>query len=282
MRDEQTDAAAAPDEDGAIEPEASAPDEVHLVDLVSDELSVVRAQLDSGLHALAEGTALRRLARLEADGTGMSDEADALRALLAEALWRQGRPAAARRAIESIRPSSPQRRLPVTGVIEADALAAAGERDRAAGVMERVLDAIGPDAVFEIRGGVPGSLAWPLPAELRAAPAPPARPPWAPQRAAVDAPPEPPDDERIAIGRARMEEARVAYVAGDLERGDVEMSIALRLEPGLAGDGVTIIEPTLGAQPGPERLVLYGDLLRAAGRQAEADRAYDRAAARRS
>jgi hypothetical protein len=60
------------------------------------------------------------------------------------------------------------------------------------------------------------------------------------------------------------------------------MSIALRLEPGLAADGVAIIEPTLGARPGPERLVLYGDLLRAAGRQAEADRAYDRAAARRS
>jgi hypothetical protein len=282
MSEEQAAPGAAPDEEGAADSEPSPSEEVRIVDLVSDELSLVRSQLDSGLHALAEGTAVRRLARLEADGTGMSDEADALRALLAEALWRQNRPAAARRAIESIRPSSPQRRLPVTGIVEADALAAAGERDRAAGAMERVLDAIGPDAAFEIRGGMPGPLAWPLPTELHAEPAPPARPPWTSPPAGVDTPPGQPDDTRIALGRARMEEARVAYVAGDLERGDVEMSIALRLEPGLAGDGVTIIEPTLGARPGPERLVLYGDLLRAAGRQAEADRAYDRAAARRS
>ena len=79
-----------------------------------------------------------------------------------------------------------------------------------------------------------------------------------------------------------MEEARVAYVAGDLERGDAEMSIAVRLEPGLAADGVAILEPTLGAQPAADRLLLYGDLLRAAGRQVEANEAYDRAAGRRS
>jgi hypothetical protein len=219
MSAEQPAAGGAPDEGGSLQSESSPSNEIQMVDLVSDELSLVRSQLDSGLHGLAEGTALRRLARLEADGTGMSDEADALRALLAEALWRQGRPAAARRAIESIRPSSPQRRLPVTGIVEADALGAAGERDRAAGVMERVLDAIGPDAAFEIRGGMPGPLAWPLPSELHAEPAPPARPPWAPPPPGIDAAPEPPDDTRIAIGRARMEEARVAYVAGDLDRG---------------------------------------------------------------
>lgn len=258
-------------------------DEVQLVDLVADELRLARAQLDAGLPALAEGTVLRRLAWLEADGASPSDETDALRVLLAEALWRQARPAAARRTIEAIRPSSPQRRLPVTGVIEADVLAAAGERDRAVGAMERVLDAVGPDAVHGIRGGMPGPLAWPLPAELRAEPSRPERPPWSPPAREEQPPKEPPaaDDERIAAGRARMEEARVAYVAGDLERGDVEMSIALRLEPGLAGDGVAIIEPTLGGQASPERLLLYGDLLRAAGRQAEADETYDRAAGRR-
>jgi hypothetical protein len=273
---------APPDRD---EPEAEPEEqeEVQLVDLVSDELALARGQLDAGQPALAEGTILRRLAWLEADGGGPSDEADALRVLLAEADWRQGRPAAARRAIDAVRPSSPQRRLPVAGIIEADVLAAAGERDRATGSMERVLDAIGPEAVFEIRAGQSGPLAWPLPAELRAEPARPARPPWAPLESAGGQAPEPPapDDERIAAGRARMEEARVAYVAGDLERGDVEMSIALRLEPGLAGDGVAVIEPTLGGQPSAERLLLYGDLLRAAGRQAEADDAYDRAAGRR-
>ncbi|MBW3613518.1 MAG: hypothetical protein KY392_06630 [Chloroflexi bacterium] len=257
-------------------------DEVHLIDVIADELTLARAQLDAGLPALAEGTLLRRLSWLDADGAGPSDEGDALRALLAEALWRQGRPAAARRTIEAIRPSSPQRRLPITGVIEADVLAAAGERDRAAGAMERVIDAIGADAAFEIRGGMPGPLSWPLPAELRAEPARPSRPPWAQPPASDPDEPTPADDQRIAVARGRMEEARVAYVAGDLERGDMEMSIAVRLEPGLAGDGVSIIEPTLGARPSAERLLLYGDLLRAAGRRAEADEAFGSAAERRS
>ena len=85
---------------------------------------------------------------------------------------------------------------------------------------------------------------------------------------------------RMAEGR--LEEARVAYVAGDLERGDSEMSLAVRLDPALAADGVSLIEPTLGAQPAPERLLLYGDLLNASGREAEATRAYDLAADRRS
>ena len=41
-------------------------------------------------------------------------------------------------------------------------------------------------------------------------------------------------------------------------------------------------EPTLGGQPAAERLLLYGDLLRAAGREVEAAEAYDRAAGQRS
>ncbi len=257
-------------------------DDVQVVDLVADEMTLARAQLDAGLPALAEGTLLRRLAWLEADGAGLNDETDALRALLAEALWRQGRPAAARRVVDAIRPSSPQRRLPVTGIVEADALAAAGERDRAEGAMERVIDAIGADAVHEIRGGMPGYLPWPLPAELRAEPARPSRAPWGAQTSPGDGRmDEPIDDERMAAARGRLEEARVAYVAGASERGDAELAIALRLEPSLATDGVTIIEPTLGRQPAAERLLLYGDLLRAAGRQGEADEAYDRAAGRR-
>jgi hypothetical protein len=258
-------------------------DETQTIDLVADELGLARAQIDAGQPGLAEGTLLRRLAWLEADGAGVSDETDALRALLAESLWRQGLLGAARRALEGVRPSSPQRRLPVTLVIEADALAAAGERDRAAGAMERVIGAIGVDAAFELRGTMPGHLSWPMPSELRPEPERASRPPWSPAAgASAAAPPPAVDDERVAAGRARMEEARVAYVAGELERGDAEMSIAVRLEPALAGDGVAILEPTLGGQPAGERLLLYGDLLRAAGRQVEANDAYDRAAGRRS
>ena len=271
-----------PQEPVAEDPAANDDEGIQFVDLVADELTLVRAHLDAGLPALAEGTVLRRLAWLEADGAGLSDETDALRALLAEALWRQGRHAGARRAIEAIRPSSPQRRLPVTGIVEADALAAAGERDRAEGAMERVIDAVGADAAHEIRGGMSGPLPWPLPAELRAEPARPTRAPWGTATGPVDqAAFEVIGDERMAAARGRLEEARVAYVSGMLERGDAEMAIALRLEPRLATDGVALIEPTLGTQPAAGRLLLYGDLLRAAGRQDEADEAYDRAAGRR-
>jgi hypothetical protein len=272
--DEKTESAA---EDPAVD-EAQA-DDRHVIDLVPDELALARAQLDAGLPGLAEGTVRRRLAWLEADGVGAGDETDALRALLAEALWRQGRPLSARGAIDAIRPGSPHRRLPMTMLIEAEALAAANEPDRAAGGMERVVEAVGVDAAYELQGGVPGRLVWPLPGELQVQPVRHPRAPWSPPP--HQDPGEPPDDERTAAGRVRLEDARVAYVGGDVGRGDQAMSIAVRLDPGLAADGVGILEPTLGGQPAAERLLLYGDLLRAAGREVEANDAYDRAAGQR-
>ena len=254
----------------------------HVIDLISDELGLARAQIDAGQPALAEGTLRHRIAYREASGPVADDELDALRALLAESLWRQGRLVSARGALEAVRPSSPQRRLPIVMLIEAEALAAAGEPDRATGALERVVAAVGVDEAHELRAGVSGRLSWPLPAELRPRPARAPRPPWA-QQSDDGAPDEPPDgDTRTAAARGRIEEARVAYVAGEMARGDTEMSIAVRLDPSLAADGVTIIEPTLGGQPASERLLLYGDLLRAAGRRVEADQAYDRAADRRS
>jgi hypothetical protein len=56
------------------------------------------------------------------------------------------------------------------------------------------------------------------------------------------------------------------------------MGLALRMDPRVAAEGVALVEPSLGAEPGPDRLLLYGDLLRAAGRNPEAAEAYDRAA----
>lgn len=271
------DAEAEPQEAEALEAE---PPE-HIIDVIADELGLARAQIDAGLFLIAEGTVRRRLAFLEADGVTSDDETDALRLLLAEALWRQGRPVSARRAFEAIRPSSPQRRLPVAMLIEAETLAAAGETDRAAGAQERLLTAIGADAAFELAGGAAGRLTWPMPESMRPQAGRVPRPPWTARADERDSA-EPPDDERVAAGRGRLEEARVAYVAGDLERGDSEISIAVRLDPALAADGASLIEPTLGAQPAPERLLVYGDLLNAAGREAEATRAYDLAADRRS
>jgi hypothetical protein len=258
-------------------------DDRHVIDLVPDIGSLARAQLDAGLPGLAEGTVRRRLARLEADAVAGNDESDALRVLLAEALWRQGRLVAARIAVESISPGSPQRRLPMAMLVEAEALAAAGERDRAIGTMERVVAAIGIDAAYELRGELPGALTWPLPSSLAPQPSPPARAPWTAD-AGDEAPVGRPelDDERVAAARRRLEEARVAYAAGELSRGDEELALAARLDPSLAADGVAILEPTLGGQPVTERLLLYGDLLRAAGREVEANEAYDRAAGHRS
>ncbi|HEX2765841.1 MAG TPA: hypothetical protein VHR55_04290 [Candidatus Limnocylindria bacterium] len=263
-------------------PEQARSDDVHVIDLVPDEMALARGQLDAGLALLAEGTVRRRLARLEADGASAADETDALRVLLAEALWRQGRLVGARHALDGIRAGSPQRRLPIAMLVEADALAAAGERDRATGVMERVVAAIGVDAAHELRGDRPGPLAWPLPSALAPQPPEPGRAPWAADRGGEE--PEKPevDDDRVAAARGRLEEARVAYVAGALERGDDELAIATRLDPSLAADGGALIEPTLGGQPAAERLLLYGDLLRAAGREVEANEAYDRAAGQRS
>ena len=257
-------------------------DDEHVIDLLSDELTLARAQLDAGLPALAEGTLRHRIAYRESEGPGSDDELDALRALLAESLWRQGRLVGARAALEAVRPSSPQRRLPIVSLIEAEVLAAAGEPDRATGALERVVAAIGVDEAHALRAGVSGRLSWPLPAELRPQPARPPRPPWSPS-VTEDVPEDssPESDARTATARGRLEESRVAYVAGEMARGDAEMSIAVRLDPALAPDGVAILEPTLGGQPAAERLLLYGDLLRAAGRRVEADQAYDRAADRR-
>jgi hypothetical protein len=280
---DEPDPATAPEDSAEAEAEeqpAEEEEERHVIDLVPDELGLARAQLDAGLAGLAEGTIRRRLAWLEGEEVGPDEETDALRALLAEALWRQGRHVGARQAIDGIRPGSPQRRLPMTMLVEAEALAAAGEPDRASGAMERVVEAIGVDAAFELQAGLPSRLAWPLPSELTAQPARPERAPWSP--AATRPSDEPVGDDRVAAGRLRLEEARVSYIAGKLAKGDGEMSIAVRLDPGLAADGVAILEPTLGRQPAAERLLLYGDLLRAAGRRVEADQAYDRAAARRS
>ena len=87
-----------------------------------------------------------------------------------------------------------------------------------------------------------------------------------------------PSPERTAAAHARVEAARQAYGASHIEAGDRELGLALRLDPRVAPEGVSLLEPTLGIGPSADRLVLYGDLLRAAGRTTDASDAYDRAA----
>jgi hypothetical protein len=261
-----TDRPAPPAQATPAEPELS------YVDLLPDELALARTQLASGLPGLAEGVLRRHVARLDAGGRGALDEGDAARALLAEALWRQGRPLAAGAVVQAIRFGSIERRRPLTLLIEAEAFAAAGDPDRAAALMEQVLGDVGVDESWRLRGGVPSRLAWPVPLSLRPT-----------QRrtsgtATVGAPPPVPSPERTAGAHARLEAARQAYGAGNAYEGDRELGLALRLDPRIAAEGVALMEPTLELGTGPDRLLLYGDLLRAAGRSSEASDAYDRAA----
>jgi hypothetical protein len=256
------------------------PSEEVYVDLIPDELSLARSQLASGLPGQAEGVLRRHVARLEAGGRGAAQELDAARALLAEALWRQGRPLAAAQSLEAIRESSLERRRPLVLLIEAESMAVGGHPERAEALMEEVIDSVGIDEAWRLRGGVPSRLPWPVPASLRPA-ARRAVPPGAgaPATAVGPATTTPqPSPERTAAAHARLEAARMAYGAGHHMEGDRELGLALRLDPRIGAEGVALVEPTLGREPGAERLLLYGDLLRAADRPGEASEAYDRAA----
>jgi hypothetical protein len=249
-----------------------------VVDLIPDDLSLARAQLTAGLVGQAEGSLRRHIARLDADADDgrALDELDAARALLAEALWRQGRPLAGASVIDAIRAGSLERRRPMVLLVEAEAMAAAGDPDRANALMERVIESVGIDEAWRLRGGVPSRLPWPMPASMRPTQRRPSTPAFG--GSATIAAPTPPSPERTAAAHARLEAARLAYNAGRDDEGDRELGLALRLDPRVAGEGVALAEPTLGPQPPPDRLLLYGDLLRAAGRGSEASDAYDRAA----
>jgi hypothetical protein len=244
------------------------------VDLIPDELALARAQLASGLLGMAEGSLRRHVARLDAGGRGVPEELDAARALLAEVLWRQGRPLAGGAVVDAIRAGSLERRRPIVLLVESEAMAAGGDPDRAAALMERVIDAVGVDEAWRLRGGVPSRLAWPVPASMRATQRRPTGATAAPPGSAAP----PPSPERTAAAHARLEAGRHAYNAGNDDEGDRELGLALRLDPRVAAEGVALVEPTLGQRPGAGRLLLYGDLLRAAGRSPEASEAYDRAA----
>ena len=225
------------------------------IDLVPDQLSLARAQMDAAQYVVVEGTLRRRIATLEATGRN-PEELDAARALLAEALWRSGRPAAAYEAVTAVRPRGVERRRTITMMVEAEGLAAIGEQRQAEGLLERVVNAVGGDEAWRLRRGAPSRLEWPPPS-------------WAgPSSGGPDASPA---EERLGA-------ASVAYGAGDIATGDRELALALRGDPHIAPAGIALLEPGMGDQPSAERLVLYGDLLRAAGRERDAADAYDRAA----
>jgi hypothetical protein len=224
------------------------------IDLVPDQLALARAQMDAAQYGVVEGTLRRRIATLEATGRN-PEELDAARALLAEALWRSGRPGAAYDVVTAVRPRGVERRRTITMMVEAEGLAAIGEERQAEGLLERVVNAVGADEAWRLRRGAPSRLEWPTPT-------------WSgPSGTGGSSPAE-----------DRLGAAAVAYGEGDTATGDRELALALRRDPRIAAAGLALLEPGLGEQPSAERLVLYGDLLRAAGRERDAATAYDRAA----
>ena len=243
------------------------------IDLFPDDLALARAQINSGLASLAEGVLVRHIARLEVSGRGALDQIDAARSLLAEAIWRQGRPVAAAAVVDAIRNASVERKRPIIILIEAEGRAATGQAEQAARLAEQVVAAIGVDETWKLRAGVPSRIAWPIPPSFRM----PARRLGEPAGGGPT-PSAEPTPERTAAAHSRLEAARQAYAGADLDEGDRQLGAALRLDPRLASDGVAMLEPTLEPEPAADRLLLYGDLLRAAGREADAEASFDRAA----
>jgi len=246
---------------------------VSSIDLFADDLALARAQLNSGLSSLAEGILIRHIARLEVAGRGALEQLDAARSLLAEAIWRQGRPLAAGAVVDAIRGASDERRRPIVTLIEAEAHAARGDAERASRLAEQVVAAIGADETWQLRSGVASRIAWPIPASFRTQ-----------ARRSADgaggraSPGIEPTPERQAAAHARLDAARQAYAGAELDVGDRQLGAAIRLDSRLAEGGIALLETTLEPEPAADRLLLYGDLLRAAGREADADVAFDRAA----
>jgi len=243
------------------------------IDLFPDDLALARAQINSGLSLLAEGVLVRHIARLEVTGRGALDQIDAARSLLAEAIWRQGRPVAAGAVVDTIRNGSVERKRPIVVLIEAEGRAATGHAEQAARLAEQVVAAIGVDETWRLRAGVPSRIAWPIPPSFRM-PAPRS----GDTAGRVPSASTEPTPERAAAAHSRLDAARQAYASTDLDEGDRQLGAALRLDPRLATDAIALLEPTLEPEPAADRLLLYGDLLRAAGREADAEASFDRAA----
>ena len=171
--------------------------------------------------------------------------------------------------IDTIRAGSLERRRPIVLLVEAEAMAAAGDPDRADALMERVIESVGIDEAWRLRGGVPSRLAWPMPASMRPTPRRPSptfggpATTTAPTRRRPSGRPPPRPAGGRAAGLQRRPRGRGRPRAGPRP--------AARRARG--GGGRDLAEPTLGPQPPPDRLLLYGDLLRAAGRTQEASEA---------
>ena len=218
------------------------------VDLIPDELSLARAQLGRRAAGLAEGVLRRQIARLEpAGGAASRSWMSRARSWPRRSGARAGRSPAARR-LSPIRAGSLERRRPIVMLIEAEAVAAGGEPDRAARAgMERVIDSVGVDEAWRLRGGVPSRLAWPIPASMR----PTQRRRTGPPGTAASQPPAPPSPERTAAAHARLEAARQAYRGRRATtRGTGSWRLALRLDPRVAAEGVSLLEPSLGPGAG--------------------------------
>ena len=247
-----------------------------------DELSLARAQLAAGLPAWPREPLRRRIAMLEADGTSGDEELDALARPAGRGALAAG--PARRRTRRARRDAAVERRSGACPIVHAHRgrgarrVRRARPRRRRAGARHR-----GGRRGRGVRAARrrPGSRS---PGRCRASSCP------QPARRAAAAWSQAADEPDADAGRRRTRGRRPRACGSRRHASPTwpatsSAATARCRSPcgwiaGSPADGVAIMEPTLGGQPHAERLLLYGDLLRAAGRRVEADRAYDRAADR--
>jgi tetratricopeptide (TPR) repeat protein len=225
--------------------------------MVGDRATALRlAHLHLRMGSLA-------LARAELDLLGGTGELPAPALVdLAEARWRtgdlDGAGEAAGRALERATNN------PLALVIAAEAAAAAGHRARADELAATAIESLQTtlDTVF---AGMPRSQVWPGDPEMEAVVA------------------EVPDlaSETDVAGPAAASEAvaegRAALATGNIVDAALHLSLAIRLEPGLAADVLAAIGD--GGST-PLLALVAGDALRLLGRDAEAAACYERARGR--
>jgi hypothetical protein len=224
----------------------------------STTLRLARVHLRLGALSLARAE-LESLA-----GRGQLDEA-AL-ADLAEARWRTGDLAGAGEAARLLLEQGSS--APMGLVIAAEVVAAQGRPREARRLVARALDAIeGPlDAVF---AGMPRNAPWPVEPMPPAADA--AVAPVSPQGYAGwdgTAPASAAAAEAYTGGRAALATGSTGHVT----RAALQLSVALRLDPGIAG---AVLDAIGGRATEPELALVAGDALRLLGRETDALAAYE-------
>jgi hypothetical protein len=237
-------------------------------------LRLAGVHLHTGLHALARAELEAFAGRNRLDTPALLD--------LAEVRWRTGDLAGAGDAAKALLARGSEE--PLALVIAAEAVAALGRPGEARRLAARVA-ALEFGPLPPLFAGMPMAVIWPdEPATVPGPEAPAAaadvraaaprrgrsRRGGAAQTADAPAAAAAPAAEAFAGGRG-------ALAAGDHRRAALLLGVALRLDPGFAGE---VLAVTAGRDEDPLLVLVEGDALRLLGRESEALAAFDRARGR--